>query len=271
MAVRLSKVSLLHQACGAGDIETVQAYISNQKTEFVGGKRVMMFHLDPEGASALSLAAMGGHVAVADLLLRVKMPAKSNADVNGQSISGSSPLMLAAQNGHVDIVRLLLTSGADVHALNKVGETALHYAARNRDSHTRSIVMQALTEAGADMSVLNAKGLAAADLQAGKGEQAAGSTILVYIYVCIYIYIHTYIYIYIYVLLLLPSYYCKYMFPPTKTLALTLSQTRWCTITSSTAVSCEARSCSTYFLPLPVAKYCSTYRRDGARYEHHYP
>ena len=41
-----------------------------KRSEFVGGKRVMVFHLDPEGASPLALAAMGGHTAVAALLLR---------------------------------------------------------------------------------------------------------------------------------------------------------------------------------------------------------
>ena len=42
---------------------------ATQKSEFVGGKRVMIFHLDPEGASALALAAMGGHTALVELLL----------------------------------------------------------------------------------------------------------------------------------------------------------------------------------------------------------
>ena len=103
MAVRLSKVSQLHAACGAGDLETVQAFVSNQKSEFVGGKRVMIFHLDPEGASPLALAAMGGHTELAALILGIKVPPKSNAHVNGQSLSGASPLMLAAQHGHLEM------------------------------------------------------------------------------------------------------------------------------------------------------------------------
>ena len=69
MAVRLAKVSQLHAACGAGDMDTVQAFITNQRSEFVGGKRVMIFHLDPEGASPLALAAMGGHTALAQVVL----------------------------------------------------------------------------------------------------------------------------------------------------------------------------------------------------------
>jgi len=173
MAVRLSKVSKLHAACGAGDITTVQAYIKNERTEMIGGKTVKIFHLDPEGASALALAAMGGHASIVQLLLPIKMPPKSNADVNGQSLAGTSPLMLAALHGHLDTVKLLLEAGADVTALSKVGESALHYAARNRDPHSRSGIMEALVAAGADAALLNAKGLTAADLAAGKDSQAA--------------------------------------------------------------------------------------------------
>ena len=171
-AVRLTKVSGLHSACGAGDIETVQAYASNQRSEFVGGKRVMIFHLDPEGASPLALAAMGGHTAVVELLLRIKVPPKSQADVNGQSLTGASPLMLAAQHGHTDMVKLLLRSGADALAVNKAGDGVLHYAARNSDSHSRSSVMEALAAAGADAALKNAKGLTAADIVAGKEANA---------------------------------------------------------------------------------------------------
>ena len=162
-AVRLTKVSGLHSACGAGDIETVQAYASNQRSEFVGGKRVMIFHLDPEGASPLALAAMGGHTAVVELLLRIKVPPKSQADVNGQSLTGASPLMLAAQHGHTDMVKLLLRSGADALAVNKAGDGVLHYAARNSDSHSRSSVMEALAAAGADAVAAPAAPTAAAN------------------------------------------------------------------------------------------------------------
>jgi hypothetical protein len=66
--------------------------------------------------------------------------------------------------------------------------------------------------------------------------------------------------------------------PPTKTLALTLSQTRWCTLPppllslSHLKLNPVVHTIYTiyHYLPLPVAKYCSKYRRDGARYEHHY-
>ena len=113
MAVRLSKISKLHAACGAGDIDTVQAYVRNERTEMIGGKTVKIFHLDPEGASALSLAAMGGHASIVQLLLPIKMPPKSNADINGQSLSGTSALMLAAQHGHMETVEVLLAAGEE--------------------------------------------------------------------------------------------------------------------------------------------------------------
>ena len=55
--------------------------------------------------------------------------------------------------------------------LNKIGESALHYAARNRDPHSRSTIMEALTAAGADAALQNAKGLTASDIAAGKDPQ----------------------------------------------------------------------------------------------------
>jgi ankyrin repeat protein len=42
----------------------------------------------------------------------------------------SSPLMEAACKGHLEVVKLLLSSGADIHHKDKIGVTALHWAAR---------------------------------------------------------------------------------------------------------------------------------------------
>ncbi|KAJ1479949.1 ankyrin repeat-containing domain protein [Baffinella frigidus] len=144
MAVIHKKVSAFHTACGAGDMDTVNLYLSGSKSDFLGGKRVMPFHLAPGGLSALSLAATGGHTVVLEALLNVKVPANSRADINGASNSGDTALMAAAAAGMPDAVALLLTRGADfgsvdelgnrlgaeVGSVNELGDTALHCAAR---------------------------------------------------------------------------------------------------------------------------------------------
>eukprot|EP00960_Hanusia_phi_P031176 749125-Hanusia_phi.AAC.3 len=72
--------------------------------------------------------------------------------------------MLAAQNGHVGIVRTLLEHEADPRLKSEAGETALHYATRNPDTHTRSEIFSLIQDAGGDASVPNAQGLSASDL-----------------------------------------------------------------------------------------------------------
>ena len=62
------------------------------------------------GSTALMLAALRGHEAVAQLLLQ------HGADVAAASNNGSTALMLAAQGGHEAVAQLLLQHGADVAA-----------------------------------------------------------------------------------------------------------------------------------------------------------
>ena len=72
--------------------------------------------------------------------------------------------MLAAQNGHVNIVRTLLEHKADPQLKSEAGDTALHYATRNPDAHTRSEIFSFIQDAGGDASLPNAQGLSASDL-----------------------------------------------------------------------------------------------------------
>mmetsp|Transcript_18076 Transcript_18076/g.28029 ORF Transcript_18076/g.28029 Transcript_18076/m.28029 type:complete len:314 (+) Transcript_18076:220-1161(+) len=162
--IYLSKVSSFHMACGSGDVETVMQFLQGYKTEFVAGKKVMPFHLDPSGCSGLSCAAMSGQILVAEALLKAKTPPGSESDLNGKSKSGATPLMYAAEKGSVDMVRLLLSYQPNLAAVNKVGETALHYAARNPNKHSKDDVMTLLKDAGVDSSVQNQAGQTADDL-----------------------------------------------------------------------------------------------------------
>ena len=54
-----------------------------------------------------------------------------------QGEKGWTPLIVAAYNGQLESVRLLTSAGADIHAMNSEGETAVYrtacgYTAKNR-------------------------------------------------------------------------------------------------------------------------------------------
>jgi hypothetical protein len=159
---RLNKTSSLHLAAGSGDVDTVEQFAKNKRSLFIGGICVTIAHLDPSGASLLSLAASGGHVNVVQFL--VQMPLPEHAGVNGPTNSGTTPLMYASEGGHEAIVQLLISSKANPNSVNAMGETALHHAARNKDIHTRDRIMTLLNEAGADPSTRNGKSKCANDL-----------------------------------------------------------------------------------------------------------
>ncbi|XP_054721853.1 ankyrin-3-like [Uloborus diversus] len=78
-----------------------------------------------EATMPLHLAARGGHLAVAGLILSRITDKFHSGDKKGRT-----PLHMAAAHGHEDIVRLLLGQGADINAADKNGWTALHYAAK---------------------------------------------------------------------------------------------------------------------------------------------
>ena len=77
------------------------------------------------GVTALMSAALGGHEAVAQLLLQ------HGADVMAAANDGSTALIFAAEGGHVAVAQLLLQHGADVRVALRDGRTALMIARAN--------------------------------------------------------------------------------------------------------------------------------------------
>ena len=116
-----------------------------------------------ERRSPLVLAASLGQARIARALLQ------AGADVN--LICGGQSALIAATrdswSGRFDVVMTLLTNGADVHALDGDGNSALHHGARSRDG----ALIHLLLESGANRSVENALGFSALACAAAAGNK----------------------------------------------------------------------------------------------------
>jgi ankyrin repeat protein len=128
----------LNDASDAGDLSRVKALLAANAD---------VNATDPDGTTALFLAAQNGHVEVVQALLAAK------ADVNAKTANGATALFIASAYGHLEVVRALLAANADV-TVKRAGDggTALFIAAQE----DRLEVVKALIAANADV---NAKGI----------------------------------------------------------------------------------------------------------------
>ena len=92
--------------------------------------------------SELIVAARDGETDTVRKLL------ETGANVHAKDDRGETALRWAALNGHSEIVRVLLNAGSDVYAEDKYGFTALMEAARHRPTET----VKVLLDAGADVN-----------------------------------------------------------------------------------------------------------------------
>lgn len=107
-----------------------------------------------DGFTGLHLACSGGMDDTAEEWVR------AGADVQARGPKGATPLMLAAK--WPAIVRLLLSAGADVHAIDQDGHTALAYAIILQSWVKPSRQLEALRTmlaAGADVNVRDREGI----------------------------------------------------------------------------------------------------------------
>ncbi|XP_032829069.2 ankyrin repeat domain-containing protein 22-like [Petromyzon marinus] len=139
---------------------------------------------DSNGDSALLAACRGGHPSIARLLL------KRGGDVGATTKSGRSCLHVAVRRRfswldallivllmpvligywimvqkrrfNEDLVKLLLEAGSDVNAVDKSGNTALHYACSLHNHGVGKLLLMA----NASVSIQNKEGLTAVDLAA---------------------------------------------------------------------------------------------------------
>jgi hypothetical protein len=99
-----------------------------------------------KSARLLFFAAGGGHLEALRCLVQ------ELADVDKATSSGTTPLLFAARRNHVVVVLCLVQLGAEVGAVDKFCDTALHVSA------TSGTMQYLLEEAGASMDDANNRG-----------------------------------------------------------------------------------------------------------------
>ena len=121
-----------------------------------------------DAAMPLHIAAEGGHVESARLLL------DAGARVDALTSTGWQPIHGAAELGRLEVVRLLLDRGAAVDAPLPNGGQPLHLAV----VHGRSEVVQLLMERGADVNAADRLGSRPLHCAARCGNAALASVLL---------------------------------------------------------------------------------------------
>ena len=156
----------------------------------------------PDGSSALLLAADRNDAEMVDLLIRaganvnarndygasplyaactagdtatIKSLLEAKADPNAPLISGETPLMAAIDKGNLDAVRLLLDYNANVNGReSKGGQTALMWAAAGKQPQ----LVRLLVEHGADVRARSKGDFTALLFAAQQGAVESGRTLL---------------------------------------------------------------------------------------------
>ena len=118
--------------------------------------------------TALHLAALRGHTAVAQLLLQKR------ANPNSQDESGRVALHGAAQNGCDAVVHLLLENGANVNAKDRKEQTPLQLASQRGQMVSAQLLLGKL----AKVNIQDSAGLTALHLTAKHGHEAVARSLL---------------------------------------------------------------------------------------------
>jgi ankyrin repeat protein len=121
------------------------------------------------GVTPLMIAARGGNVEIAQLLLARGANVKATIPSTGQTA-----LMWATAERHIAMMRELIAAGADVHAQSTIGFTPLLFAARNGDLDAA----QVLLGAGAGVNERGSDGTSALPLAIVSGHDAFASFLL---------------------------------------------------------------------------------------------
>ncbi|XP_026161374.1 CARD- and ANK-domain containing inflammasome adapter protein [Mastacembelus armatus] len=160
----LSDLSALHLAVHSGSVPIVETLLEKGLDPNITG---------PKDRTPLHLAAQCNRPEIVDLLL------KAGAQVNVKPLTqdGLTPLHLASQHGHADTVIRLLKNKADPEVKDKLGRTALHWAA---SSQVESCVVDLLLSAKANPNTTDNNKKLALHLAAMEGKLDAVTSLLSY-------------------------------------------------------------------------------------------
>lgn len=155
---------------GGSTLTMIAARTNNvQLLDFLIQNRANLNRRNRYGDTALMMAALGGHLAIAQRLIAagaetsnagwaplhyaayggmndvLLLLTKSGAALDARAPNGQTALMLAASLGHLEAVRILIDADADMDLQDYDGRSALVLARRNK--HTK--VVEFLLESGA--------------------------------------------------------------------------------------------------------------------------
>ena len=112
----ISGHTALHWACLGGYAKLVEVMIENEAPLNVQSE-------NDYGPRPIHWACTEGHIVIVDLLLQHGVP------INTTDKKQCTPLIIAAQYGKSNISSYLIGKGADIHAVDIEGDSALHWAA----------------------------------------------------------------------------------------------------------------------------------------------
>lgn len=139
--------------------------ISIMRTLVARGVKVDLTGSGQTASSAMHWAAWYNHGRAIDFLVEM------GADIEAKAYDGTTPFHLASQNaGNLSAIRALAWHGADIHARKTNGDTPLHVAAYNCFFEQSAATVDALLQAGADETMVNAASKTPADILEGRAE-----------------------------------------------------------------------------------------------------
>lgn len=96
--------------------------------------------INQPGWTPLHYAATGGHVELIQLLL------EESAYIDAESPNGTTPLMMAARYGSAKATQLLIDEGSDLQFKNQLGFTALDFAKQGNRPDALEIISRAINQ-----------------------------------------------------------------------------------------------------------------------------
>jgi ankyrin repeat protein len=100
--------------------------------------------INQPGWTPLHYAATGGHVELIQFLL------EESAYIDAESPNGTTPLMMAARYGSAKATQLLIDEGADIQVKNQLGLTALDFAKQGNRPDALEIISKAMNQVKTD-------------------------------------------------------------------------------------------------------------------------